>query len=168
MNAISKTEQDATASELAQDITGILRPYGYKRKGSTWRHPTLDAVLVVNLQRSNWGGGVYINLGVLLKSIEDRAEPLEQNCHLRARLERLCPEPLSGKIHELSCGGYEALRAGAQKAELLRALQDFALPALDSLATLDGQKHLLRRLEAGSITVDGWVVMAAARAILQV
>lgn len=79
--------------KLATDAA--LKDARFLRKSGTWYRDTEETVLVVDVQRSNFGQQYYINLGILVKGLSQkltRLPPKENECHVRLRLESLMPE----------------------------------------------------------------------------
>lgn len=62
------------------------------KKGQSWYFNGQDAVIVTNLQKSNWNDTYYFNIGVWLKALGDTVFPRYNNCHLSFRAEALFPE----------------------------------------------------------------------------
>lgn len=50
-------------------LNDMLRPLGFKRKSNNWINEEFEIILIVNLQKSNYGNNYYINYGYILKSI---------------------------------------------------------------------------------------------------
>jgi hypothetical protein len=61
----------------------------FQKKGDSWYFENNDCIFVVNIQKSNWGGQNYINLGILLKELDKIPEPKEYQCHIRVRLDQI-------------------------------------------------------------------------------
>ena len=82
---------DRTLIEAA--IASLLKPRGFQKKRSTWHRPQPEAVLVVNVQKSEWGPRLYVNLGVYLRGLGQEERPPEYKCHIRTRLDRVLVDP---------------------------------------------------------------------------
>jgi hypothetical protein len=76
------------AEDFKKAIAPILKSAGFKRSGATWRKDQMESIAVLNVQKSQWGGGVfYINLGTYFRVLGDNESPTENKCHVRVRLE---------------------------------------------------------------------------------
>lgn len=73
-------------------ISVPFKEAGFISKGQSWYLNGKDAVIVTNLQKSNWSNSYYINVGVWLKALGDLVFPQYNNCHLGFRAEALFPE----------------------------------------------------------------------------
>lgn len=62
------------------------------RKGQSWYLNGRDAIVVLNLQKSDWANKYFINVGIWLRALGESEYPDENDCHLSHRLERLFPE----------------------------------------------------------------------------
>jgi hypothetical protein len=62
------------------------------KKGQSWYFDGKDAVVVINLQKSNWSELYYINLGIWLKAFGEATFPGFNHCHLYYRVEHFFPE----------------------------------------------------------------------------
>ncbi|HTO08143.1 MAG TPA: DUF4304 domain-containing protein [Myxococcota bacterium] len=76
-------------------VAKLLKPGGYKKSRSTWHRVLPETVLVVNIQGSEWGPSLYMNLGVYLRGLGEETSPPEYRCHLRTRLDRVVEHPSS-------------------------------------------------------------------------
>jgi hypothetical protein len=70
---------------IKDTFAASLQAAGFKKKGDSWCRHTDDAVLVANLQKSNFGEQYYVNLAVWLKALGTATCPKEHQCHLRIR-----------------------------------------------------------------------------------
>jgi hypothetical protein len=77
------------AKELAATIDEVLGPAGFEKRKSTWFRHHPETVLVVDLQKSDYGGQFYVNLGIGLRALGLSEWPREEHCHIRVRLERV-------------------------------------------------------------------------------
>ncbi|HLL05766.1 MAG TPA: DUF4304 domain-containing protein [Myxococcaceae bacterium] len=69
-----------------------LRELGFTGSANTWRKPLPDSLLVINLQKSQYGPQFYLNLGVWLKQLGDVNAPKEHQCHVRLRATALADD----------------------------------------------------------------------------
>jgi hypothetical protein len=84
-----------TENPVKVGIESAMKGLPFRRKSTTWYHESEEAVVVLNVQKSNFGEQYYINLGALVKGLGSTREgipPRENECHLRLRIESLVPE----------------------------------------------------------------------------
>jgi hypothetical protein len=72
--------------QLESAMSEILKDENFQKKGNSWYMDGADSICVINLQKSDWGGQYYVNLGVSLKCLESSPFPKEHKCHIRSRL----------------------------------------------------------------------------------
>ena len=118
-------------------IGPFLQPQGYQRKGSSWYFDAPEAILVVNLQKSQWGRQYYVNLAVWLKALGDAVSPKENHCHIRSRL-------AGAKTEQALDLSDTSLTDELRQKALLSALKRRGLPLLHSCSTVQGVKTMLR------------------------
>jgi hypothetical protein len=70
-------------------VAHLLKPLGFKKTRATWRRTSDETVLVLNVQKSDFGPTLYVNLGVYLRRLGAETTPPEYRCHIRARLNRV-------------------------------------------------------------------------------
>lgn len=98
-NSPGPTDSIRTGDELVEFFKGILKPLGYRRHRRAWYLDAPETVVIVDLQRSSWSESDTLNLGALVKAIDDgeRAyggpRPNIVDCHIRYLLDELFPEP---------------------------------------------------------------------------
>jgi hypothetical protein len=78
-----------TDATLANWLRELLKPLGFKRRGSAWVRECPDVTQVVDLQKSNFGGRYYVNLGLALSTLGVPQPLREELCHVRVRAEAL-------------------------------------------------------------------------------
>lgn len=79
---------------MLEDIYSFLRRKGYKKKGSSWYREWDRQIHIIDFQRSHFGNEIYTNLAIWLKDLGEVTYPKEQLCHIRTRLDLLCPKEL--------------------------------------------------------------------------
>jgi hypothetical protein len=72
--------------ELVKQIEHVLAPRGYLKRGPAWYRHFPETILVLDLQKSDYGGQFYINLGVTLPELCESEYPAENHCDVRMRL----------------------------------------------------------------------------------
>ncbi len=58
--------------DLKEEISKVLFPLGFKRKGNNWIQETIQLYRIVNLQKSYYGNFYYINYGFTIKGLEKK------------------------------------------------------------------------------------------------
>jgi hypothetical protein len=131
-----------------------LQKAGFKARGSTWYKQNKETILVVNLQKSQWGPQFYINLAVWVRQLGDEPSPRESICHIRARATSLpsgsakqLGQALNLEDESMSMERREALIAGFMRQE--------ALPFLESLSTLEGIQSVLEQQRLKGCFISG-------------
>jgi hypothetical protein len=136
-------------------IQGFFRPFtqnGFKRKGNSCYLPGERIIVVVNLQRSDWGPRYFINIGFWIKDFGDESFPSVFKCPLNYRVERLFPE--RQELISESCYLPESNN------QLIENLYEFVeldlLPFLRNCTELEFLRALLKqgKLEKGVITLE--------------
>jgi len=124
-----------------------LKALGFKKKARTWTRETAEAFQLVNLQKSQFGEQVYVNVAVYLKALGEETFPPEYRCHIRARLERIAPESLFDDIRSVN-----ALHP--PQPSLLRALHDYAVPWLELVSSQTGLDSFIRSPAAKHCSIN--------------
>ena len=75
-----------------KSIAAPLEMAGFVKTGQSWYLDGKDAIVVVNLQKSDFDEQYFINMGIWLKALGENAFPQENLCHICLRAERLFPE----------------------------------------------------------------------------
>lgn len=125
-----------SGKDIERLITKILAPEGFHKKGRTWRLDTPETIAVVNLQRSQWSEKFYLNLGVMVKSMDSKLEPKHYECHARRRLAEIMPSRLRG--HALFDLCDPSILPEEREKEITAAINDIALPLLRKCKTFAG------------------------------
>lgn len=145
---------------IKSSLSCVLKNAGFRRKGNNWFWETEDAVVVVNLQKSNFGEQYYVNLAVWLRALGDASEPKEQLCHVRLRSTALDAE--RQKYWEDKVFNLEYPLPDEERDALSRSfMESNALPFLRAAASLDGLRNL-----QGEGRLKGAAVMAKAQSLI--
>ncbi|MBI1924296.1 DUF4304 domain-containing protein [Candidatus Poribacteria bacterium] len=133
----------ANTKDLERSITKLLKGDGFKKKGTSWYLENLECISVLDLQKSQWGGQYYINLGAFVKQLDAVPFPKEHQCHLRGRLSEIVADKAQLEryldLEDNSSPVEQKIRA------ITETIQKDALPLLSSFQSLDGIKELLER-----------------------
>lgn len=68
-----------------------LRYYNALYKSGNWYVKKEKIIIVVNLQKSNYGNVFFLNFGIFIKGMQSIDFPKEQFCHIRLRLSEILP-----------------------------------------------------------------------------
>ena len=130
-----------------------LEKAGLQKRGQSWYLDGKDAIVVTNLQKSDWGDLYYINIGIWLKALGDASFPNENQCHIGFRAESLFPE--QRELILISC----SLEKSTQ--QLLAELSDFFERQLIPFISKCTYVNKLRNLMLQGILEKGLVMKEA-------
>lgn len=127
---------------VKQAFTSTMKSAGFSKNGDAWFSDTNEAILVVNLQKSNFGDQYYVNLAIWLKALGNVRFPKEQHCHIRIRASALDPE--RQKYWEREVLNLEQRDiADEERFDLVRSfLEETALPFLATAGSLSELRRL--------------------------
>jgi hypothetical protein len=74
---------------LKKSLNQVLVESRFERKSNSWYGSGNDAIVVLNLQKSDFGNYFYINIGVCLKSLTSEIFPKISKCHISMRADHL-------------------------------------------------------------------------------
>lgn len=111
-----------------------LKALGFKKQARTWTREGTDVFQVVNVQKSQFGEQLYVNVAVYLKALGPETAPPEHRCHIRARLERIAPESLFEDIRTLDA-------SLSPRPGLLKAVFEHAIPWLELVSSAEGRRE---------------------------
>ena len=136
-------------------IDSSLRSEGFQHKPGTWYREQEESVLVVNLQKSNFGEQYYINLGVLLKGSQGapvRLPPKEHECQVRLRVEAATPLEEQALTALLNLED-RSIEAGERERRVQALMAEQALPFLLQCSTRAGiqQAHQDGKLKGAQL-----------------
>jgi hypothetical protein len=153
-----------TESPIKLGIDSTLLSEGFQHKAGTWYREREESILVVNLQKSNFGEQYYINLGVLLKgpqAVNIRLPPKEHECHVRLRVEAATPAEEQALTSLLNLEDW-SIDAADRERRVQALIAARALPFLLQCSTRDGLRQAHRDGK-----LSGAVVHKAIRESLQ-
>lgn len=140
-------------------VADALAGGGFTKKSDTWYRETPEAVLLANLQKSQFGEQYYLNLAVWVKAIGEAKWPKEHQAHVRLRVESLAPG-FSVDLFDLERpAGTPEERQSRIMAELSQAV----IPRLLALGTRQGIGDALMHGR-----LDGAMIHKAVRDLLPV
>ena len=114
-----------------------LREAGFKVRSNTWHKQCEDTILVVNLQKSQWGPQFYINLAVWVRRLGDASAPKEYQCHIRQRATSL-PDTRAKTLERALDLEDESMGMQEREACIDEFMRESAIPFLESLSTIEG------------------------------
>jgi len=120
---------------LKKAIGDTLNSHNFLRKGQSWFLRGPDCTVVLNLQKDEFSDLYYVNFGVWLAVFGNNQYPQENQCHVRARLERIFPTQ-----RELI---YDACTIGPDQSflsEFVKFLREDVIPLCASCLTLKDLK----------------------------
>ena len=137
---------------LEDPVAAVLRPLGYRKQRSTWRRTGEEAILVFNIQKSQWGPQYYLNVGVYLRALGKEETPPEYRCHLRTRVCQLLDD--SGPL-DLALDFESSLSSDQRSRTISEVLRSHALPWLDSRdSEAKARQALLTQPDTGLVAVE--------------
>lgn len=129
---------------ITQTIDSALSAYDFKKKSDNWFCHKDETVLLVNLQKSNYGGQFYLNCGVLIKALSNVEFPKEENCHIRFRLHHDdigSPESQSEFLLDLE---NESITDDRRVIELTNLINSYVIPILEKCSTIKGVSEIIK------------------------
>lgn len=132
-------------SKLVKEALGApLVEAGFKKKSDSWYWRNDEVVLLVNLQKSQYGDQYYVNCGVALKSLGAVEFPKEHHCHIRFRLTAVVSDEERKGIEPVFDLENDSLSDHQRKDKISRLIRDIALPILNGCSSRDGITEALR------------------------
>lgn len=133
-------------------FANAMKTQGLAKKGSTWYFCRDETILVVELQKSNYGPAYFINVAVWLRQLGETQFPKEQASHIRTRLGELVGDPnrlaqLLDLEHPIGQMEREAELSGELTTTLGWIVE--ATGSLDALCSNDGKRLRGRSLVIG-------------------
>jgi hypothetical protein len=122
---------------LQQALAPALKRLGFKKSGATWRKGCSNAIVVLNIQGSQWGPTFYINLGIYFRELGELIEPNECVCHVRTRLTELVPD--RNRLNELLDFG-KSIQEGDRLQEIEALVTEYGLSWLATVSTIKGAR----------------------------
>lgn len=134
----------ADSKFVKESLGAPLSEAGFKRKSNSWYWSNDEVVLLVNLQKSQYGAQYYVNCGVALKSIDNIEFPKEHHCHIRFRLTSVVSEEEKEGIESVFNLENESLTDQQRKNEISMLIRNIALPILKECATKNGIAKVIK------------------------
>jgi hypothetical protein len=109
---------------------------GYSKKSGSWYRRNPETIIVLNLQKSQYGPKYYINVALWLRALGDEEAPKVNKCQIQTRLGQLVPAGLEKRLTELldlDCDVEDMVR----RTELLDLFRQHLLPLLEASSSLE-------------------------------
>lgn len=125
------------SSRVKAILKRTLHEAGFVGNASTWHKPLPDTILVVDLQKSQYGPQYYLNLGIWLKQLGRTQAPKEHQCHIRLRATSLPNE--DAKLLERALDLEDQSMSPEQREKfIVEYIQKEVLPFMEMTGTVDG------------------------------
>ena len=129
--------------EFKKAFGNILSSQEFRKRGQSWYLHGTDCTAVLNLQKDDFSELYYVNFGVWLAVFGDDQYPQENQCHVRARLERMFPAQ-----RELI---YDACTIGPDESYLPAFVEFMRTDVVPFCRTCLTMEDLKRNIEVGRI-----------------
>ncbi|MDB0572943.1 DUF4304 domain-containing protein [Ralstonia solanacearum] len=117
---------------------------GFKKKSDSWYFGNDEVVLLVNIQKSQYGDQYYVNCGISVRSLGGVEFPKEQNCHIRFRLTAIFPEEKRKEFEALFDLESELFSDHQRSEEISRIVKNIVLPILQRCSYREGIVEAVR------------------------
>ena len=121
---------------LESAITPEMKALGFRKKARNWWRTNDYAVQVLNLQKSQFGEQLYVNVAVYLSQLGNEISPPHNRCHIQARLEAIVDAKYWNEI-------VAAESDSPSSPALVEAVLKGGVAWLDRLSTPDGIRAYL-------------------------
>ena len=75
--------------DILLSIKPLLKEYGFKKKGYNWIKEQNECIKIFNIQKSQFGKQVYLNIGFIIKKVMKDDHILMYKCPIQIRLDEL-------------------------------------------------------------------------------
>lgn len=138
-----------TDLKLVKEALGVpLKEAGFKKNADSWYFSNKDVVLLVNLQKSQYGNQYYVNGGIALKSLGAAEFVKEHLCHIRFRLTSLVSEEEGKKIESVFDLENESLTDQQRTEEISTLVRNVALPILQECLS---ESDIVKTVKSGML-----------------
>jgi len=143
--------------ELKKVLNNELSQYGFHRKGSTWLLKKKEVIVLVNLQKSNYGEYYYINIGFLLRHIDDIQNPRVEFCHLQGRADGISENDTSLVSSLLDL---ESSLDDENRINLFSLfIREKIIPLVLSGVTIQGLREIVKNHKEFVVLRDAWEIL---------
>lgn len=141
--------RDSLVNPVKAAVAEAFAGAGFTKKSDTWYHETPEAVLLGNLQKSQFGEQYYLNLAVWMKAVGEAKWPKEHQAHVRLRVEAL----VRGFPVDLLDLGKSAGTPEERHGRIKEVLSQEVLPRLLALGTAQGIGDALAKGKLGGAMI---------------
>jgi len=144
----------STQNLVQSTFDQFAKELGGRKKSGSWYIAGPDAVVVLNLQKSNYASNYYINIGLWFTGVGPANHPRPTYCHLQTRAESLVDDTYRPLLEALLTVESEWPKGEHQRG-LLEILDSQISPYIEAgqtltgLATSVGQRLLAKSLLDG-------------------
>ena len=132
----------------------LLLPLGYIGVKDMFFRRVGDVFLIVDLQKSNFGGRYYVNIGLFVDDGANLTRPPPfHETHMIQRLESIAPQAVRNALVP-ALNLEEPMCAAERSAVITSALEQCGLPYLNSLSTIEGIADYLNPEKAKDLSPD--------------
>ncbi|MCA9802288.1 MAG: DUF4304 domain-containing protein [Cyanobacteria bacterium HKST-UBA02] len=125
--------------DTERELTKLLKPHGYRRKGTCWYKTNPEVVTYLHLQKAYYGGEAFIDLRAILPELIPNFDyPRAKGYHVSFRLPLL---EHTGALRELA-----NLDDTERLAILRHHVMDVAIPLLEEMSTKEALATLANKL----------------------
>ena len=124
--------------QLKSVFANVLLPLGYTNVKNMFFRRIGDVFTIVDLQKSDFGGKYYINIGLFVDDGVNAAQPPPfYKTHLIQRLESIVPQAVRDTL--VPALDLELPMSDSERSAVIsNALKQYGLPYVDSLSTIEG------------------------------
>lgn len=128
-------------NNLKGTFDAMLRDASFIKKSGSWYRSGSDAIVVLNLQKSDHGHYYYLNLGISFKALSLEPFPKTNHCHIQISVDRLAGDDMLAlnKALDLDEGDEEDLIG------FVDLMNQRILPLVGEFLTLDQLREHYRK-----------------------
>jgi hypothetical protein len=118
------------SNPIVDAVASSLKPHGFRKIARSWYMEKPETILIVNVQKSQFGNQFYLNCSVVFRSISTTDQPKERHGDVRFRLDAILSpsdEALCRSLLDLENNLFSDDERRVQLADLL---DRFGLPLL--------------------------------------
>ena len=119
-------------------LSASLTTEGFKKKSNSWYFNNNDVVLLINLQKSQYGYQYYLNCAIALKILGAVKFPKEHLCHIRFRLTSIVPDDKKKTVESIFDLENELFSDEVRKEQIAKLICEYVLPILKKCSSIVG------------------------------
>jgi hypothetical protein len=134
----------ANEAELLRLLEVHLSVHGFNRLKKMWYLETDECYSLIEVDKGTWRTFYYLELNVVIKALMTRSKPSQMEGGLLGwNVEVLVPDPL--KIRTAMSLADTSITNKEKDTLIVTALEEYAIPFLKRVSTLEGLKEELRQ-----------------------